>query len=93
MPDMTSSDWQSADDPVGSMPDTASASYARRSRVLSAFDHFASRVTRWAGTPLAFCMALLAVLVWALVGPLFHFSENWQLVINTGTTIVTFLMV
>lgn len=93
MPDMTSSDWQSADDPVGSMPDTASASYAHRSRVLSAFDHFASRVTRWAGTPLAFCMALLAVLLWALVGPLFHFSENWQLVINTGTTIVTFLMV
>ncbi|AVQ85760.1 MULTISPECIES: low affinity iron permease family protein [unclassified Variovorax] len=90
---MTSSDWQSADDPVGSMPDTASASYAHRSRVLSAFDHFASRVTRWAGTPLAFCMALLAVLLWALVGPLFHFSENWQLVINTGTTIVTFLMV
>jgi len=84
---------RSADDPLGSMPDTASGSYAQRSKVLSAFDHFASQVTRWAGTPLAFCMALLAVLVWAVMGPLFHFSENWQLVINTGTTIVTFLMV
>lgn len=75
------------------MPDTSSATYAGRSRLLSAFDHFASKVTRWAGTPVAFCLALLAVAVWAIVGPLFGFSENWQLVINTGTTIVTFLMV
>ncbi|MDR6524376.1 low affinity Fe/Cu permease [Variovorax paradoxus] len=84
---------RSNDDPMGSMPDTSTGSYARRSKVLSAFDHFASQVTRWAGTPLAFCMALLSVLVWAVMGPLFHFSENWQLIINTGTTIVTFLMV
>lgn len=75
------------------MPDTSSASYADRSRVLSAFDHFANKVTRWAGTPFAFCMAILAIVVWALVGPVFGFSENWQLVINTGTTIITFLMV
>ena len=93
MNDITTPYRQSGDDPIGSMPDTSSTSYAHRSRILSSFDHFASRVTRWAGTPLAFCMALLSVLVWALVGPLFHFSENWQLVINTGTTIVTFLMV
>ena len=84
---------KSIDEPVGSMPNTTSASYAQRSRVLSAFDHFASRVTRWAGTPVAFCMAIVAVAVWAVVGPIFGFSENWQLVINTGTTIVTFLMV
>ena len=50
-------------------------------------------MTRWAGSPTAFCVALLTVAAWAAVGPLFHFSENWQLVINTGTTIVTFLMV
>lgn len=93
MHDITTPYRQSADDPIGSMPDTSSTSYAHRSRILSAFDHFASRVTRWAGTPLAFCMALLTVLVWALAGPLFHFSENWQLVINTGTTIAMFLMV
>ncbi|MEJ8293669.1 low affinity iron permease family protein [Delftia tsuruhatensis] len=83
----------SAKDVLGSMPDTSSASYADRSPLLAAFDHFASKVTRWAGSPVAFCMALACVLVWAASGPVFSFSEYWQLVINTGTTIVTFLMV
>ena len=46
-----------------------------------------------AGSPAAFGLAIAIVLIWALTGPLFHFSEVWQLVINTGTTIVTFLMV
>ena len=78
---------------MGSMPTTTSASYATHSPVLTAFDHFASSVTRSAGSPLAFCAALLLVFVWAVVGPLFSYSENWQLVINTGTTIITFLMV
>jgi low affinity Fe/Cu permease len=80
-------------DPLGSMPGTNSATYARRSVLLAVFDRFASRVTRWAGSPLAFAAALLSVLVWAALGHLFDYSENWQLVINTGTTIVTFLMV
>lgn len=84
---------RSSADALGSMPETSSASYADHSRLLSAFDHFASKVTRWAGTPMAFCAAMVSVFVWACVGPVFHFSENWQLVINTGTTIVTFLMV
>lgn len=57
------------------------------------FDHFAAHVTQWAGSSLAFGSALLAVLVWGLSGPAFGYSETWQLVINTGTTIVTFLMV
>ena len=78
---------------LGAMPTTASASYAIRSPVLTRFDRFASSVTRWAGSPAAFCAALLVVLVWGAVGPVFHYSEGWQLVINTGTTIVTFLMV
>ena len=81
------------DEPLGSMPTTATAAYASRSPWLTAFDRFASAVTRWAGSPIAFSFALLTVLVWALTGPLFHFSATWQLVINTGTTIVTFLMV
>ncbi|MFD2755959.1 low affinity iron permease family protein [Comamonas terrae] len=80
-------------DVMGSMPDSSSASYADHSRLLTAFDHFANKVTRWAGTPIAFCAALVAVCIWAAVGPMFHYSETWQLVINTGTTIVTFLMV
>ncbi|MFY0477140.1 low affinity iron permease family protein [Achromobacter marplatensis] len=57
------------------------------------FDHFAAHVTRWAGSPTAFGCAVAAVLVWAACGPAFGFSETWQLVINTGTTIITFLMV
>ncbi|CUJ49566.1 low affinity iron permease family protein [Achromobacter dolens] len=57
------------------------------------FDHFAARVTKWTGSPVAFGTALLAVLVWGLSGPAFGYSETWQLVINTGTTIITFLMV
>jgi len=77
----------------GSMPTTSSVSYAVHSSWLTTFDRFASSVTRWAGSPVAFLGALVTVLVWAVVGPVFHFSENWQLVINTGTTIVTFLMV
>lgn len=79
--------------PLGSMPDTSSSSYAQRSALLSLFDRFASRATRWAGSPTAFCLALVMVALWAFLGPVFHYSENWQLVINTGTTIVTFLMV
>lgn len=78
---------------LGSMPNSSGPSYADRSAVQSAFDRFASQVTRWAGTPGIFCAALMIVIVWAAAGPIFQFSENWQLVINTGTTIVTFLMV
>ena len=80
-------------DSLGAMPTTSSAAYAARSPLLTRFDRFASSVTRWAGSPTAFCGALLTVLVWGAMGPIYHFSENWQLVINTGTTIVTFLMV
>jgi low affinity Fe/Cu permease len=59
----------------------------------SFFDRFAGSVTRIAGSPWAFAVALGLVVVWAMTGPAFHFGENWQMVINTGTTIVTFLMV
>ena len=53
----------------------------------------ASAVTRWTGSTSAFALACGIILVWALTGPLFNFNDTWQLVINTGTTIVTFLMV
>ena len=53
----------------------------------------ATRVTRWTGSTAAFSSACAIILIWALLGPVFHFSDTWQLVINTGTTIVTFLMV
>ncbi len=56
-------------------------------------ERVALRVTDWTGGTWAFAVALGVVVVWAVTGPFFHFSDTWQLVINTGTTIVTFLMV
>jgi low affinity Fe/Cu permease len=57
------------------------------------FRLFAQQVSDVMGSPWAFVVALLVILMWAVTGPLFGFSDTWQLVINTGTTIVTFLMV
>src|SRR5712672_1972516 len=57
------------------------------------FRRFACGVAAAVGTHWAFVVALAVVIVWATTGPMFHFSDSWQLVINTGTTIVTFLMV
>ncbi len=57
------------------------------------FTWFAGRVASVVGQPAAFAVAFLIVLIWALSGPVFGFSDTWQLVINTGTTIVTFLIV
>lgn len=57
------------------------------------FERFAQGVAGWAGRPPAFVFAFLIIIVWGISGPLFHWSDTWQLVINTGTTIVTFLMV
>ena len=58
-----------------------------------AFHKVARKVSNAIGTPVAFVLALLAVIVWAVTGPLFHYSDTWQLVINTATTVVTFLVV
>src|ERR1700712_2534387 len=60
---------------------------------LSTSEKFANRVTKITGSTAAFILAFLLVIVWACTGPIFHYSETWQLVINTGTTIITFLMV
>lgn len=60
---------------------------------MRSFDRFAHWVSDALGTPLAFVLSLVVVAVWALSGPVFHFSDTWQLVINTGTTVVTFLIV
>lgn len=57
------------------------------------FDAFSTKVTEAAGSPKAFFAAFIIILFWAISGPVFHFSDTWQLVINTGTTIITFLMV
>jgi low affinity Fe/Cu permease len=60
---------------------------------LNPFERFSTSVTKLTGSTGAFIFAFVTVLAWAVSGPFFHYSENWQLVINTGTTIVTFLMV
>lgn len=57
------------------------------------FTHFASSIASFSGSPTAFVVALGTVVVWAITGPIFGYSEVWQLVINTGTTIITFLMI
>jgi low affinity Fe/Cu permease len=61
--------------------------------VSSLFRRFAAATARAAGKPQAFAAAVLLVVIWGATGPLFHFGDTWQLVINTGTTIITFLMV
>lgn len=59
----------------------------------SFFNKFSAVVTRATGSPLAFIIALSAIIIWAVTGPFFKFSDTWQLIINTSTTIITFLMV
>jgi low affinity Fe/Cu permease len=59
----------------------------------SFFENLAHAASRWAGSSWAFALAIGTLIVWSLSGPIFGFSDTWQLVVNTGTTIVTFLMV
>ena len=68
--------------------------HPRKSHWLSEqFSHMAQTVAAWTGHPVSFLLACAVVLVWIVTGPMFDYSDTWQLVINTGTTIVTFLMV
>lgn len=62
-------------------------------RINDAFHRFAQKSAQVMGSPLSFILAITIVAIWGLTGPLFGFSDTWQLVINTGTTIITFLMV
>jgi low affinity Fe/Cu permease len=62
-------------------------------RIREAFHVFARQSSNVLGTPWSFILALTVIVAWAVTGPMFHYSDTWQLVINTGTTIVTFLMV
>src|SRR3954466_10844123 len=65
----------------------------RPTKSRSRFTHFAKATARATGRPAAFILAVAVILAWLVTGPLFRFSDTWQLVINTGTTVVTFLMV
>ena len=65
----------------------------KKTKPLQRWEDAAQLITEWSGRPWAFGVALLLIVLWAGTGPLFGFSNTWQLVINTGTTIITFLMV
>ncbi|CAB3771337.1 low affinity iron permease family protein [Paraburkholderia humisilvae] len=84
---------RSSTDTLETVPDSSSPAYASSNPVSRMFDRFASIITRFAGSPVAFGLAVITVVIWIVTGPIFHYSDGWQLVINTGTTIVTFLMV
>ena len=75
---------------VARVPCVSAGQGRHRTRV---FQRFAQGTSKFVGTPLAFCVAVGLVAVWGSTGPVFHFSDTWQLVINTSTTIITFLMV
>ncbi|MBK8500002.1 MAG: low affinity iron permease family protein [Flavobacteriales bacterium] len=62
-------------------------------RINSPFTRFAKRTSTYTGKPITFIIAVGVIVIWAITGPLFHYSDTWQLVINTSTTIITFLMV
>ena len=62
-------------------------------RITAWYASFAKRAARFCGRPRTFVLAVLVIATWIITGPIFHFSDTWQLVINTGTTIITFLMV
>lgn len=64
-----------------------------KKKITMLFEKFSSKATKATGSPIAFIMAFLVIIIWGVTGPLFNFSNTWQLVINTGTTIITFLMV
>jgi low affinity Fe/Cu permease len=65
----------------------------KKSRVNKFFDKFSTKATKLTGSPWAFMIACAAILIWGITGPMFGFSDTWQLIINTSTTIITFLMV
>jgi low affinity Fe/Cu permease len=67
--------------------------HARLPKTSDWFDSFARNASHLCGKPVVFLLAVAIVIVWALTGPIFKYSDTWQLVINTGTTIITFLMV
>lgn len=65
----------------------------KRNKISEFLEKFSYQATRATGTSVAFVLAVLVIIVWLVSGPVFHYSDTWQLVINTGTTIITFLMV
>jgi len=72
---------------------TVDTKNTRKNEFAVRFEHIAAKITKITGSSTAFLIALCIIICWAFLGPVFHYSDTWQLVINTGTTIITFLMV
>ncbi len=89
----SSTEQATENEKVETIPASSLPAYPSRHPIARAFDAFASAVTRWAGSPMAFGIAVVVIVGWLVTGPIFGFSDAWQLIINTGTTVVTFLMV
>ena len=81
---------QARTEPLGKLPVQTPPGGRRKESFAAKFARWA---TDWTGSTTAFMLAALIIVAWAVTGPIFHYSDTWQLVINTGTTIVTFLMV
>jgi len=75
------------------MPGMLTRPLRPRSRLGRVLEHWSRHVTAWTGSSWAFALAVMVIVAWLITGPMFHYSDTWQLVINTSTTIVTFLMV
>lgn len=93
MHDANEKNRASTADPISTVLEPERTAYAAHGPFSGWFDTFAATATRWAGSPFAFSAAVACVAIWLVAGPIFHWSDAWQLVINTGTTIITFLMV
>jgi low affinity Fe/Cu permease len=78
---------------MGARAVSATVKQPAKKSALDWFGQFSARASSWLGSRWAFLAAVLVILAWAISGPMYRYSETWQLVINTGTTIVTFLMV
>jgi low affinity Fe/Cu permease len=73
--------------------DVAKHEVERRDTLAIWFSRIATDTAKWVGSPIAFLMAGVSVIIWGVLGPIYHYSDTWQLVINTATTIMTFLIV
>src|SRR3954463_13490805 len=73
--------------------DIAKRDVAKRETVSIWFSRIATDTARWVGSPLAFLLACASCIIWGVLGPIYHYSDTWQLVINTATTVLTFLIV
>jgi low affinity Fe/Cu permease len=89
---MTLHRWDAAVQHANKAAETA-ANSVHQGPVSASFTRLASATAHAAGRPATFALCCMTVVIWAAIGPMFHYSDTWQLVINTGTTIITFLMV